>query len=577
MSSHIYGKIVAFFILVSFTMCRQSSELPVADSDNGGLFLPEGFEALTVTDSIPGAARHLAVNSNGDIYVKLRFPKKEGGNAALRDLDGDGKADSIKLWAEYSDKGQYGTEMRIHNGYLWYSSVTHVYRQQLKDGQLIPDSPMELMLTDTMPPGAHDTKPIAFDKKGNMYIPFGAPSDCCQVSEGAPFSPGIYPCPFLVERGGIWKFDANKPNQFIGDGQRIATGIRSIVAIDWNNQDDNLYTVMHGRDYMHWNWPMYYSEVEGALLPAEEFLRIKEGDNVGWPYAYYDQVQGKKMQNPEYGGDGKMEAKDTTLAKPLIGFPGHFAPNDLLFYTGDQFPDRYKNGAFFAFHGSTSSAPFAQSGYFVAFVPFSNGNPSGPWEVFADGFSGVDTVHRTRDARYRPMGLAQGPDGSLYISDSEKGRIWRVMFKGNKRSFGEASLATMAKRKVDNPSIKTPDPLKDNLDHKEYSAAGKIYNSYCGKCHERDGSGNNRFPPLKGSEWLAGNFMQPLNIILNGFKGQITVRGRTFSNTMPAFGDVLSDKEIAEILTYIKTEFNNDPEAVSEEQVRGARKLLTRK
>ncbi|RYE08044.1 MAG: cytochrome C, partial [Sphingobacteriales bacterium] len=170
-------------------MCRWPG-LPPGDPDNGGLFLPEGFEAMVVVDSVPGAARHIAVNSNGDVYVRLRFISDEGGNAALRDMNGDGKMDSIKIWADYTDKGQYGTEMRIHNGYLWYSSVTHVYRQKLTPGKLIPESPMELMLTDTQPPRSHDTKPIAFDKKGNMYIPFGAPSDCCQVSEGAPFSPG---------------------------------------------------------------------------------------------------------------------------------------------------------------------------------------------------------------------------------------------------------------------------------------------------------------------------------------------------------------------------------------------------
>ena len=208
-------------ILICFAGCKRTG-LPPGDPDNGGLFLPEGFEAMVVADSVPGASRHIAVNANGDIYVRLRFITDAGGNAALRDVDGDGKMDSVKIWADYTDKGQYGTEMRVHDGYLWYSSVTHVYRQKLTSGELVPQSPMELMLTDTQPPRSHDTKPIAFDKKGNMYIPFGAPSDCCQVSEGAPFSPGKDPCPFLERRGGIWKFDANQPNQFQQDGERFA-------------------------------------------------------------------------------------------------------------------------------------------------------------------------------------------------------------------------------------------------------------------------------------------------------------------------------------------------------------------
>lgn len=562
---------LSFGMLVCFTMCRRGG-LPASDPDNGGLFLPVGFEALVVADSVPGAARHIAVNTNGDIYVKLRFVSDEGGNAALRDVDRDGKMDSVKIWADYSDKGQYGTEMRIHNGYLWYSSVTSIYRQKLTPGKLIPESPMELMLTDTQPPRSHDTKPIAFDKKGFMYVPFGPPSDVCQIAEGAPFSPGKDPCPLLETRGGIWKFDAGKPNQFQQDGELYAKGFRSIVAIAWNNEDDHLYTVMHGRDYLHWNWPRFYTELEGAVLPSEEFFRVHKGDNAGWPYAYWDHIRNKKMQAPEYGGDGKMEAKDSTYLKPIVGFPGHFAPNDLLFYTGDQFPPRYKHGAFFAFHGSTSSAPYPQSGYMVAFVPFKNGKPSGPWELFADGFAGVDTIYNTSDAKYRPMGLSQGADGSLYVSETEKGKIWRIMFKGDREKFSTKELSAMDKRKHEAPNTKMPHETKDNLDRKDYSPAGRMYNTYCGKCHERNGEGNSRFPPLKGSEWLAGDNKQPLYIVLNGMEVEMMVRGRRFINHMPAFADILSDQQIADILTYIKTTFNNATDGVSAREVHEARK-----
>src|SRR6185437_3692435 len=433
----------------------------LGDPNNGGLILPGGFEAVVVVDSLKGAARHLAVNSNGDIYVKLRFPSAEGGNAALRDEDGDGKANVVKYFDEYQDKSSYGTGMRIHNGYLYFSSVTRVFRQKLTPGQLVPDSKIELMLTDTQPPRQHDTKPIAFDDKGNMYIPFGAPSDCCQAEDRTPFSPGMDPCPILTLRAGIWRFDANKPGQFQKDGQKFATGLRSIVALEWNDKTNNLYTVMHGRDYLHSTWPKYFSEWEGAVLPSEEFLLLKEGSDAGWPYYYYDQMKGKLLLSPEYGGDGKNEGKGPEYTQPIVGFPGHFAPNDLLFYTGNQFPEHYKDGAFIAFHGSTSSAPYPQSGYFVCFVPCKNGEPSGPWEVFANGFAGVDTVVNTSDAKYRPMVLAMGPDGSLYISDSEKGKIWRVIYKGDKTKFGEAQLSEMAKIKQHAPNLKMPDEVKE--------------------------------------------------------------------------------------------------------------------
>jgi len=94
-----------------------------------------------------------------------------------------------------------------------------------------------------------------------------------------------------------------------------------------------------------------------------------------------------------------------------------------------MFPEKYKNGAFVAFHGSWNRSPEKQEGYYIAFVPFKDGRPSGPWEVFADGFSGVETVMSPRQAVHRPCGLAQGPDGALYVSDDVKGTIYRIVYK----------------------------------------------------------------------------------------------------------------------------------------------------
>jgi len=140
-------------------------------------------------------------------------------------------------------------------------------------------------------------------------------------------------------------------------------------------------------------------------------------------------LQGKKLLAPEYGGDAKKQGRCEGMDKPLIGFPGHWAPNALLFYTGNQFPEKYKNGAFIAFHGSWNRAPLKQKGYNVVFVPFKDGKPTGEWEIFADGFAGVEEIGTTREAQFRPCGLAQGPDGSLYISDSVKGRLWKITYK----------------------------------------------------------------------------------------------------------------------------------------------------
>jgi glucose/arabinose dehydrogenase len=161
-------------------------------------------------------------------------------------------------------------------------------------------------------------------------------------------------------------------------------------------------------------------------LPAEEMFLIKKGDDFGWPYCYYDGQQKLKVQSPEYGGDGKKTTGCDNKQKPIYAFPAHWAPNGLMFYTGDQFPEKYKHGAFIAFHGSWNRAPQAQGGYSVVFLPFKDGKPNGEYEIFADGFAGAEKT--PNEADHRPCGLAQGRDGSLYISDDQKGRIWKVMY-----------------------------------------------------------------------------------------------------------------------------------------------------
>ncbi|HET6568554.1 MAG TPA: sorbosone dehydrogenase, partial [Rhodothermales bacterium] len=133
----------------------------------------------------------------------------------------------------------------------------------------------------------------------------------------------------------------------------------------------------------------------------------------------------------EYGGDGQEVGRCSQFKDPILAFPGHYAPEDLVFYDAQQFPEQYRNGAFIAFHGSWNRAPLPQEGYNVTFVPFDGDTPADTtWQVFADGFKGADTLASPNDARWRPVGLAIGPDGSLYVSDSEHGRIWRVMYKG---------------------------------------------------------------------------------------------------------------------------------------------------
>ena len=570
------NRLSCLLLIAGLTQCNTGPSLPNGDPDNGGIFLPGNFEAVVVADSV-GPSRHMAVNDNGDIYVKLSHSKKgEGGNVALRDNDNDGKADSIVQFGDYNNEGSLSNCMRIHNGYLYYASELIIYRSKLTPGKLIPESKTEIVLTDDHPHGRHwhITKPISFDNKGHMYVPFGAPSNACQdlirTPGGTAGFPGLDPCPELIDHGGIWQFDANKTGLTQRDGKKFATGIRSVVAMDWNNDDQNLYIVMHGRDDLHLLWPDKFSSWQSAVLPSEEFLRVKEGNNFGWPYSYYDQIQQKNVLAPEYGGDGKLPARDSSVQKPVIGFPGHWAPNDLLFYEGRQFPDHYRHGAFIAFHGSTNRSPYPQAGYFVCFVPFINGQPSADWEVFADGFAGVDTIVNVSDAAYRPMALAMGPDGSLYVSDSRKGKIWRIMYKGNRNQFGKAELMAMEKRKS-NLNIRPPDEIADNLYKEKPMPGALVYNTYCVSCHQRNGKGDgNRFPPLDSSEWVTGDKEILIDVVLNGLNKSITVKGKPYNNLMPQHR-FLRNEDLAQVLTYIRQRFNNNADSVTAVQVKQKR------
>jgi glucose/arabinose dehydrogenase len=524
------------------------------------------------------------------IYVKLSFNdamKGKGGTVGLRDLNGDGKADSIVYFGDYTDVGNSAVGMTVHNGYLYTSTVNTVLRNKLT-GSLIPESKTEVILTDNSDNVArnwHTTKPLAFDHKGHMYVPFGSPSDAGQDitlygPTGIPNGKGIDPDPTRIDHAGIFRFEADKADQTPRDGYKYATGIRSVVGMTWNETDNTLYAVMNGIDNFHTIYPSLYSTWQAAVLPSEPLLKVTEGADFGWPYAYYDNIRGSNVLQAGYGGDGKKVDRAAKFDKPLMGFPGHWAPMDVLFYQGAQFPERYKNGAFIAFHGSTDRSPYPQAGYIVCFVPFINGKPTAQYEVFADGFTGVDTVANTSDAKYRPMGLSVGPDGSLYISDSNKGKIWRVMYKGEKNKFGEAQLAELKMRQATRSYIKTPDSVSDDLHKSSLLEGGILFNTYCATCHQRDGMGdNNRYPPLAGSEWVNGDKIKLIEIVLNGLQGPVEVKGKGYDGLMPAHGGFLDDNAVASIISYIRKnkKFDNKADLVSPPEVHRVRNSSIKK
>lgn len=416
--------LIRILLFAGLLSAGPGKDVPVKpDADNAGLKLPAGFGALKAAEGL-GHTRHIAVTTAGDIYAKLDRLVDGKGILWLQDTNGDGKIDKKTGFGNFG-----GTGIALKDDYLYASSNTAVFRYKLDKKQQITktDNP-ERIIYGLIDRHQHESKSIALDDNDNIYVNVGAFSNSCQQKDRTKGSQGMLPCPVLDSAGGIWQFKSDYLDQTYGDGVRYATGLRNVVGLDWNRNQNKLFVMQHGRDQLHDLFPDMYTEKQSADLPAECMYALRNGSDCGWPYIYYDPEQQKKILAPEYGGDGKKTGGENA-EDPVVAFPAHMAPNGLLFYTGNQFPERYKNGAFIAFHGSWNRSPEDQAGFFVAFVPFKDGKPAGKWEIFADGFAGPAPVKSPGQAQHRPCGLAQGPDGSLYVSDDAKGTIYRIVYK----------------------------------------------------------------------------------------------------------------------------------------------------
>ena len=357
------------------------------------------------------------------LYVALR----DGGVAALRDINGDGRFEMKEKFRRRQCHWHRSAErISLHR----HASNTVERYKVTSPGQLKPTGASEVVVKDLPGESEHGDKGLTFDGRGSLYVNVGAPSNGCQVKDRGVRSPGQDPCPLLEKHGGIWKFDENKLGQTQADGSRFATGLRQMPALTWFR--DALYIVMNNRDQLDVLGPGKFTAQENAERPAEPLYRALAGSNFGWPYCFYDYGQKKFLLNPEYGGDGKAVGRCAQFTAPAAAFPAHWAPVDVAFYTGRQFPVKYRDGAFIAFHGSWNRAPLPQAGYNVTFQPFAGGKPSGNYEIFASGFPGkMPLMNPEMEAVARPDGVTQAPDGSLFIGDSQKGRIWRVLYRGD--------------------------------------------------------------------------------------------------------------------------------------------------
>jgi len=498
-------------------------------SGDAGLKLPSGFCASIFADDL-GHVRHMVAAPDGVLYVNTwsgryyaNSPAPPGGFLiALQDTAGRGKANVIRRFgATPATGGRGGTGIALYGGYLYAELNDRIVRYRMSPDSIVPTGPAETVISGLPLTGDHPMHPFVIDAKGWLYMDSGSPSNSCQRENRTLDSPGLDPCPELATRAGIWRYSAKQLHQEFSPAGRYATGIRNGEGLAFDSTSQELYSTQHGRDQLSQNWPKLYTPEQGAYLPAEELMHIVPGGDYGWPYCYYDEVQRKLMLAPEYGGNGREVGLCARKLAPIAAFPGHWAPNDLSFYHGKQFPARYRDGAFLAFHGSWNRAPFPQQGYDVVFQPLANGRAAGNCEIFAAGFAGAEKD--PGDAAHRPSGLAVGPDGSLYVSDDVHGRIYKIIYKGGRDSDATSNITecpdmtavgstgtanalppegihphagATASMPVPQGATREMVELGDRIFH------GQVASGTCAGCHGAEGRGTPLAPDLTAGKWM---------------------------------------------------------------------------
>jgi glucose/arabinose dehydrogenase/mono/diheme cytochrome c family protein len=549
---------------------------PVCTEDNGGLTLPPGFCATVFADNI-GHARHLVVAPNGVVYVNTwsgRYygndtPPAGGFLVALRDTTGNGRADVVQRFGDsVQTGGTGGTGITVYRGALFAEANDRIVRYSLPSTGIVPTEAPTVILSGLPLTGDHPMHPFVIDAQGAMYVNSGSATNACQVQNRIPNSPGGNPCTELKTRAGIWRYDANRPGQRFSPAERFVTGLRNSGGIAIDPTGTALYATQHGRDQLRENWSVLYTPEQGASEPAEELVRLERGADYGWPECYYDYMQQKLVLAPEYGGDGGHAIGVCAQKRaPVATFPGHWAPNDATFYSGNLFPERYRGGVFIAFHGSWNRAPFPQGGYNVVFQPFAQGKPAGQYEVFADGFAGA--VKEPGSAAHRPAGLAVGPDGVLYISDDVRGRIWRIVSTGavaatrgvpasNRSERADDSASAAPAQRVGPPEGTHPDagsnaaglPTPKGATAEMVAQGDRLYHANsCVGCHGPDATGSPQGSNLTRGKWLwgDGSLASIARTITQGVP-----HPREHTGVMPPLGGApLSSSDVSAIAAYI--------------------------
>jgi glucose/arabinose dehydrogenase len=279
--------------------------------------------------------------------------------------------------------------LALNDGWLYVAETTSVKRYRYDAASMRAKTPGEEVVPLEKFGSGHWTRSILFNGNGDKFY--------LSVGSGSNIDLGEDPM-----RAALHRYDPN------GSGHEIvATGLRNIIGLRFYPGTEDLWAAVQERDGL------------GDDLVPDYVVKIREGGFYGWPIAYIGPHPEPRHENLDAAG------VQSTLY-PDVLLPAHAAVLDILFYTGEQFPAKYRGGMFLAFHGSWNRAE--RIGYSVTFIPFENGRPTSGPEDFLTGFM-LDP--KKREVWGRPVGLLQLPDGSLLVSDDGGGKLWRIDFRGS--------------------------------------------------------------------------------------------------------------------------------------------------
>lgn len=352
---------------------------PTADISLDKIELPEGFSIELYADDVPNA-RQMALTPGGTLFVGSR----QGGKVhAVVDRDGDFKADQVYLIAEGLTMP---SGLAFRDGALYVGAVNRILRYDDIEARLDdPPEPVEVV-SDLPSDGHHGWKYIDFGPDGKLYVPVGAPCNICEK-----------PDPYAA----ILRMNPD------GSAREVyARGVRNSVGLAWHPTTGHLWFTDNGRDNI---------SPDAAVtddLPSCELNHAPEpGLHFGFPYIHQGDTP-----DPEFGEGHSPD----DYTPPAVKLGPHVAPLGLVFYTGDMFPDAYKNQAFIAEHGSWNRRQ--KNGYRIQLVHFDEAGNAVGQEVFAKGWlDGEENWGRPND-------VEQMPDGSLLVSDDQAGAIYRITY-----------------------------------------------------------------------------------------------------------------------------------------------------